>query len=496
MEYLAIIIFVAYLVWCAMTEERRKAEYQRTLENVGFRFHAKGGRELDSRLKNFRQTESYKNETENVVEYNNGSLQAFLFKLELNVRKKRQLPTRNFIALLSTEIQYPDFFVCPDTTHDKQRYIDGTSNLQLVTNAEDSQELRLEGLDEQAMNPLFTGPIVEFLCDLPLSAIESHNGMILYCPSSPKPVRLKEPSFLWWLFGGRRGPIRFLREEFHLSEFPGTLEQTQTTFKEVDEFYQLIASTEAHRLVNQHEQRSQYHLESARTNKRNKPPEVGDETTRHDFSRALNGGKLDIVEPHAPANASLQEASSNDSKDGSPFIVNLMAASMLYGMYAVPCWLLSLSGFEPWGWKLIPDWAHYTLVLVIPAIGIVWSFASGSNNETQELRDAQQSQNEEERIYGPAQLQREKQRLIPPATLLVVWFFYGIYSLASWLLTHLGFSPWGWRDISIGVHIGLILVLPIAAMVWLGRSAGVSLKERKAMQKTLGIKSTDEETEV
>ena len=155
-----------------------------------------------------------------------------------------------------------------------------------------------------------------------------------------------------------RGPIRFLREEFHLSEFPGTLEQTQTTFKEVDEFYQLIASTEAHRLVNQHEQRSEYHLESARTNKRNKPPEVGDETTRHDFSRALNGGKLDIVEPHAPANASLQEAPSNDSKDGSPFIVNLMAASMLYGMYAVPCWLLSLSGFEPWGWKLIPDWAH------------------------------------------------------------------------------------------------------------------------------------------
>ena len=101
---------------------------------------------------------------------------------------------------------------------------------------------------------------------------------------------------------------------------------------------------------------------------------------------------------------------------------------MLYGMYAVPCWLLSLSGFEPWGWKLIPDWAHYTLVLVIPAIGIVWSFASGSNNETQELRDARQSQNEEERIYGPAQLQREKQRLIPPATLLVVWFLRDLLS--------------------------------------------------------------------
>lgn len=121
MEYLGIIIFVAYLVWYAMTEERRKAEYQRTLENVGFRFHAKGGRELDSRLKNFRQTKSYKNETENVVEYNNGSLQAFLFKLKRKVTRKYQSPTQNFIALLSTEIQYPDFFVCPDTTHDKQR---------------------------------------------------------------------------------------------------------------------------------------------------------------------------------------------------------------------------------------------------------------------------------------------------------------------------------------------------------------------------------------
>ena len=500
MEALATIIFVAYIAWYVMTEERRKDEYQRTLENVGFRFHAKGGRELDARLKNFRQTKPYKKQTANVVEYNNGSLQAFLFKLDRKVKKRKWLPTQNFIALLSTEIQYPDFFICPETPHDQQRSIVGTSKLPLVTNAEESQELRLEGLDEQAMNPFLTDPIVEFLCDLPLSAIESHDGMILYRPSDPKPVRLKEPSFLWWFFGGRRGPIRFLREEFHLSEFPGTLEQTQATFKEVDEFYQLIASPEAHRLVNQHEQGSEYHLESARTNNRNKPPDVGVETTRQNFSGALHGGKLDIVEPHAPANDTLQKASSNDSKDDSkddsPFIVNLMAASMLYGMYAVPCWLLSLSGFEPWGWKLIPDWAHYTLVLVIPAIGIVWSYASSSNNETQELRDAQQSQNEEERIYGPAQLQREKQRLIPPATLLVVWFIYGTYSLASWLLTHLGFSPWGWKDISTGVHIVLILVLPIAAMVWLSRSADASLKERKAMRKTLGIESTDEEAEL
>ena len=103
---------------------------------------------------------------------------------------------------------------------------------------------------------------------------------------------------------------------------------------------------------------------------------------------------------------------------------------MLYGMYAVPCWLLSLSGFEP-GLEIDSDWAYYTLVLVIPAIGIVWSFASGSNNETQELRDAQQSQNEEERIYGPAQLQREKQRLIPPATLLWYGFTGSTLSLVG-----------------------------------------------------------------
>ena len=33
--------------------------------------------------------------------------------------------------------------------------------------------------------------------------------------------------------------------------------------------------------------------------------------------------------------------------------------SLFYGFYAIPCWLLSLGGFDPWGWNSIPRWAHF-----------------------------------------------------------------------------------------------------------------------------------------
>ena len=44
------------------------------------------------------------------------------------------------------------------------------------------------------------------------------------------------------------------------------------------------------------------------------------------ISAALNGGKLDIVEPTRLQMLLCKKPPSNDSKDGSPFIVNLMAA--------------------------------------------------------------------------------------------------------------------------------------------------------------------------
>ena len=476
MEILAWLPFIAYVVWLEVTEKRRKADYQKTIENVGLRFHSHGGRELEAKLNNLRQTQPFKNKTANVVEYNHGSLQAFLFQLRRKVNKRRLPSTQHFIALFSSEINWPDFFVRPETSGEEQRSIPGTAALKLITNDGSFHKFLAEGSDEQAIQAFFTTPILEFVCKLPSSVLESNNGMILYRPSSPKPVRLQEASFLWRFFGGRRGPIRYLREEFHMSEFPGTPEQAQTIFSEVDELYQRIRSVESIRPAKHYETIIENHLELTNANDRSRPQEAVTQTTKEKGIGKLNVGKLDFSEPRKPADDPWEESSWNHTKDDSPFIIKLLAVSILYGIYAVPCWLLSLMEFEPWGWKMIPDWAHYTLVLVIPAAGIVWSYAS--NNHATDLKASQQSQNEKQETYHP----RETKKMMPAISILVAWFFYGIYSLACWLLTQFGFSPWGWQEIPIGIHVGLIIVLPIAAMIWLGRVLNSITRERKVLR--------------
>jgi hypothetical protein len=58
-----------------------------------------------------------------------------------------------------------------------------------------------------------------------------------------------------------------------------------------------------------------------------------------------------------------------------------MVLSVCYGLYAIPCWLLSLLGFEPWFWNSISTTIHYSLmfggwVLTLILFGYV-SFKAG-----------------------------------------------------------------------------------------------------------------------
>ena len=153
--------------------------------------------------------------------------------------------------------------------------------------------------------------------------------------------------------------------------------------------------------------------------------------------------------------------------------------SLFYGFYAIPCWLLSLGGFDPWGWNSIPRWAHFTLVLVIPVIGLIWAYVSGDHEA--DLEAEEELRRIEEMQYGKEQLLKEEWRTGHVAWLIAISFFYGCYAILCWLLSLCGFDPWLWNRIPMWAHIILVIVIPVVGMVWLSVLLNIQETERNAI---------------
>ena len=101
-----------------------------------------------------------------------------------------------------------------------------------------------------------------------------------------------------------------------------------------------------------------------------------------------NGGERIDAEARDDQNDDVDRKNQKEELDLPTTIIELGGvASLFYGFYAIPCWMLSLCGFDPWGWNSIPPWAHYTLVLVIPVIGLIWAYATGDHEADLEAEE-------------------------------------------------------------------------------------------------------------
>ena len=483
MDVIVIALIIVFAIWATKTSSRRRGEYRKAVESMGFSYFPNGSSLLHSRLSDFQLfNDESEREIRELIQRDYGSLKISLFEWAETGRGSRR-HVDEVVALFSPDIQCPEFLIRPETYGDKFQKMVGTQDINIETHPDFSSKFFLEGSDDWQVKNYLSGEMLDFFCSCPNIYMEARAGALIFCRAnreryirrkSKVPKSFSPKGMENWLSEG------YGQRAYYL-EFVCPPDQVKGRFQNAVDIYQIMVPGSAVSRV----------ADARRFSEKENPDHPGlmdeegglwqsDQLVPSKNDQHRNDGERIDTEAMEDQEDDVDRKNQEEELDFPSTIIGLGGvASLFYGFYAIPCWLLSLCGFDPWGWNSIPPWAHYTLVLVIPVIGLIWAYATG--DQEADLEAEEEARRIEEMQYGKEQLLKEEWRTGHVAWLIAISFFYGCYAILCWLLSLCGFDPWLWNRIPMWMHIILVIVIPVVCMVWLSVLLNIQERERNAI---------------